>query len=125
MSGELPPLPSDHADGSDWLNELGHGWRAVADWGRGGWDLLEWPYAAVAHFDGKQRYGVAVYEEGDVTVQSFPHREGRDAATDRIAVQYWRANGRGPRDLPDGDDELAPHHRGAFSLERVEREGRS
>ncbi len=125
MKNSLPPLPGRFEDGSDWLSQLGEcGWRMVPSWGRDGWDLLEWPYAAVAHFDGEDRYGLAVYEEGDVSVESFPLREARDAATDRIAVQYWRANGHGPRDLPDRDDELAPYHLGAFSLERIECEGR-
>jgi hypothetical protein len=122
---DLPPLPGGCEDGSDWLSRLGEqGWRMVPSWGHDGWDLLEWPYTAIAHFDGEEQYGLAIYEEGDVTVESFPRREDRDAATDRIAVQYWRANGRGPRDLPDSDGELAPGHLGAFSLERIEREGR-
>jgi hypothetical protein len=120
---ELPPLPTDHQDGSDWIHELGHGWRAVPAWGRDGWDLLEWPYAAAAHFDGEELHGLAVYEEGDVTLGSFPSRAERDAATDRIAAGYWRRNERGPRDLPEGeDDELGAHHRGAFSTARWERE---
>ncbi len=124
MNG-LPPLPDPFEDGADWLSQLGeHGWRMVPSWGRDGWDLLEWPYAAVAHFDGEQRYGLAIYEEGDVSVEAFAHREARDTATDRIAVQYWRVNGRGPTDLPESDDELAPHHLGPFSFERTEREGR-
>lgn len=124
MSADLPRLPATaRGDGHDWMEELRDGWQPVASWGRDGWDLLEWPYAAVAHFDGEELYGLAIYEEGDVSVQSFPHREGRDAATDRIAVQYWRVNGRGPRDLPDSDEELASRHLGAFSWERLEREG--
>ena len=125
MTNGLPPLPDRFEDGADWLSQLGaHGWRMVPSWGRDGWDLLEWPYAAVAHFDGEERFGLAIYEEGDVSVESFEHRQARDAVTDWIAVQYWRANGRGPRDLPDGDGVLAPHHRGPFSLDRAELEGR-
>jgi hypothetical protein len=120
VSSALPPLPAGHQDGSDWLSALDHGWHAVPLWGRDGWDLLEWPHAAVAHFDGDGVHGLAIYEEGDVTVESFPGREQRDAATDRIAVQYWRYNGRGPRDLPDDDEHLSPHHHGAFSRERAE-----
>src|SRR5262245_14944092 len=104
MSRNLPRLPpSGWDDGYDWMEELRDGWRPVAGWGRDGWNLCSWPYAVVAHYDGGDLYGLAVYEEGDVTVESFLDRERRDAATDRIAVQYWRANGRGPRDLPESD----------------------
>ena len=123
MSRNLPPLPAhDLGDGGDWMDELSGGWQPVAAWGRSGWDLLEWPHAAVAHFDGDGLHGLATYQEGDVEVISFTSREERDAHTDRLAAAYWRANGRGPRDLPAGDEELAPHHRGPFSFERLERE---
>jgi len=122
-SFDLPPVPRDAIeDGGDWLDGPDQGWRAVPAWGHDGWDLLEWPYAAAAHFDDDELYGLAVYEEGDVAVTGYRTSEDRDAATDRIAVQYWRANGRGPGGLPDSDDELAPHHLGAFSIERCERE---
>jgi hypothetical protein len=123
VSAELPPLPSRFDDGGDWMNDLRHGRRAVPAWGRDGWDLAEWPYAVVAHCDCDGLYGLATYQEGDVEVQSFVSRAERDAHTDRIAAGYWRANGRGPRGLPDSDDELAPHQRGPFSLALAEREG--
>ncbi len=117
---DLPPLPREGVDdGSDWLDGLSHGWYMVPAWGRDGWDLMEWPHAAAAHFDGDGRFGLATYEEGDVEVRSFATREERDARTDDLAASYWQTNGRGPRDLTDG--ELAPHHRGPFSLERGRR----
>jgi hypothetical protein len=115
---DLPPLPGEGVqDGSDWLDGLRHGWYAVPAWGQDGWDLMEWPHAAAAHFDGDGRYGLATYEEGDVEAWSFGTRDERDARTDELAAQYWRMNGRGPRDL--GDAELAPHHRGPFPESRL------
>src|SRR5258708_32262650 len=81
----------------------------VPAWGRDGWDLMEWPHAAAAHFDGDGRFGLATYEEGDVEVRSFATREERDARTDDLAASYWQTNARGPRALPDG--ERPPHQR--------------
>ena len=119
MSGGLPPLPEPgFGDGYDWMDQLRDGWRPVAGWGSRGWDLGDWPYAIVVHYDGEDVHGLATYVEGDINVRSFPSREERDAATDRIAASHWRMNESGPADLPDSDEELAPQHRGPYGSRR-------
>ncbi len=119
---DLPPLPvSLWYDGYDWLGALRHGWYDVSSWGRDGWDLGSWPLVIVAHYDGEDRYGLAVYVEGDVEVTAYPNREERNGATDRVAAFYWRRRrGQRPDDLPAEGDELLPHHRGPYSSERHE-----
>lgn len=119
MSRELPPLPPrGFGDGYDWMSDLRDGWRPVAGWGRSGWDLGDWPYAIVVHYDGDGVHALGTYVEGDVSMEAFPTREERDAATDRIAAYHWRHNGNGPDDLPDRDEDLAPHHRGPYTWRR-------
>ena len=119
MSGNLPPLPPpDFDDGYGWMSRLRDGWRPVAGWGRNGWDLGDWPYAVVAHYDGEDVSGLGTYVEGALYERSFPSREERDAATDQLAAFYWRLNENGPDDLPESDDDLAPHHRGPYTLRR-------
>jgi hypothetical protein len=119
MSDELPPLPPPAwGDGYEWMRDLGQGWLPVPGWGRDGWDLGDWPYAIVVHYDGDGKHGLATYVEGDIAVRSFATREERDAATDHVAAYHWRQNESGPDDLPDTDDELAPHHRGPYSWSR-------
>lgn len=125
MSPELPPLPPPGlGDGVDWMDELRGGWYSVPLWGRDGWDLMEWPYAVAAHFDGDGLYGLATYTEGDIEIRLFDSRSERDAATDLLAAMFWRSNGRGPRDLQEADRDMAPHHRGPFSPKRAEGESR-
>ncbi len=123
MSADLPLLPPPAwGDGYDWMGELRDGWRPVAGWGRDGWDLGSWPYAVVVHYDSDDRYGLGTYVEGDVSMASFSSREERDAATDRVAAFHWRHDDSGPEDLPNSDDDLAPHHRGPYSPARLNRE---
>ena len=59
-------------------------------WGSDGWDLGNWPYVIVVHYDGDEIYGVATYVEGDITVREFPDRAQRDKETDQIALFYWQ-----------------------------------
>jgi hypothetical protein len=118
---DLPPVPDSlWHEGYYWLRALRHGWYDVSSWGRDGWDLGCWPLAVVLHYDGEDRYGLAVYVEGDVEVTAYRSREDRDGATDRVAAFYWRRRGHGPDDLPAEGDELLPHHRGRNSPERHE-----
>ena len=72
------------------------------------------------HYDGEDRYGLAVYVEGDVYVTGYPTREDRDRATDTQAAFHWRQFGHGPKDLPAEGEELRPHHRGPYSPDRHE-----
>jgi hypothetical protein len=116
---ELPALPPPSwGDGYDWMGDLQDGWHPVPGWGRDGWDLGDWPYSVIVHYDGDGVHGLGQYVEGDISVKSFPSREERDAATDEVAAFYWRYNGSGPTDLPESDDDLAPHHRGPYSRGR-------
>jgi len=102
----LPPLPADPrgGDGYDWMSDLTGGWRALACWGRDGWDLGEWPYAIVAVCSARTRlgtpvYGVSTYTEGDITTDAYATAEQRDHALDVRAAWYWRHTGDGP-DVP-------------------------
>lgn len=117
----LPALPDSPLDtGYDWIGALSGGWHEVPAWGRGGWDLGSWPLVVVAHYDSPDGYGMAVYIEGDVEVTAYPTRAERDQATDRHAACWWRYFEDGPDDLPDSDDQLAPHHRGPYSRTRTQ-----
>jgi len=86
----LPNLPVSWGEGYDWMQQLSGGWYAVPSWGSDGWDLGNWPYVIVVHYDGDEIYGVATYVEGDITVREFPDRAQRDKETDQIALFYWQ-----------------------------------
>lgn len=65
-------------------------WRAVAAWGRDGWDLGEWPYIICLFRGDLER---AIYCEGDIRVETYASREERERATDETALFYWRSRG--------------------------------
>ena len=119
----VPPLPDGigtGGDGYDWADALTGGCYVVPGWGRDGWDLGDWPYVIVCHYDGAQVYAVATYTEGDLTCQAFTTRAERDQATDTIAAWQWRhGSPDGPDDLPDHNEELKPRHRGPFNWNRI------
>jgi len=119
----VPELPSGQqaGDGMTWIGRLADGWHAIALWGADGWDLGEWPYVIVAHYDNPaaQVYAVATYCEGDVDARAFTSRAERDAETDTIAAWHWRNNDNGPDDLADADEDLAPEHRGPVRPPRL------
>ena len=80
----LPDLPHvENCDnGYDWIEQLrGTGWHEVAG-GSDGRLLGDWPYQVVAHHDDPERelYGLAVYTEGDVSVEGFRTQAARDEA---------------------------------------------
>lgn len=81
----LPPLPDlDLCDGGyDWIVQLRRtGWQEIAGLAVG--TLLgDWPYQVVAHHSDPERdlYGLAVFTEGDVSVEGFRSRAERDEAT--------------------------------------------
>jgi hypothetical protein len=103
----LPFLPEDFHDGGDaddWLAHLAPwGWTGVREWGSGGWSLGNWPYQAVAFYDCPfgLYYALAVYTEGDVSVEAWATREERNASADVLALFYWSDSQRGPADAPD------------------------
>jgi hypothetical protein len=50
--GELPALPNPLAgSGYDWMGQLANAWHVVSAWGQDGWNLGNWPYVVVAHYD--------------------------------------------------------------------------
>lgn len=84
----LPPLPDVEMcdSGYDWMERLrvdATGWKEVAGTTEGRL-LGDWPYQVVAHFNDDERflYGLAVYTEGDVSVDGFRDKAARDKATD-------------------------------------------
>ena len=83
------PDPADCDNGYDWIERLRRtGWKEVV-----GLDdnrlLGDWPYQVVAHHDDPDRdlYGLAVYTEGDVSVEGFRDRAKRDDATTAYAEE--------------------------------------
>lgn len=84
-----PPDPEACDTGYDWIEQLrGTGWREVS--GLPDNRLLgDWPYQVAAHHDDPERdlYGLAVYTEGDVSVEGFRDRAKRDDATTAYAEE--------------------------------------
>lgn len=124
--GDIPrPSPSFSADsGYDWIEQLPRGWHVEPSWGRDGWDLGAWPLVVVALLVDEEhdRYAVATYTEGDVTVDRYQSRGALNAAVNEIAEFHWRlGQSLGPDDLPEGSGLLAKHC-GPYSQERYERE---
>lgn len=79
----LPDLPNtgDCDNGYDWIELLaGTGWREIA--GIGDRLVGDWPYQVVAvHTDAEMGvFGLAVYTEGDVSVEAFTDRWDRHKA---------------------------------------------
>jgi hypothetical protein len=84
----LPELPDTETcdSGYDWIERIrseGTGWYEVAGTADGRL-LGDWPYQVVAHFSDDERslYGLAVYTEGDVSVEGFRDKAARGKATD-------------------------------------------
>lgn len=98
----LPPLPGWTGEGYSWMDEL-KGWYSVGLWGSDGWNLGQWPYQIVCHYDG-ETFGFCTYTEGDLDIKEFPTREERDRATDEYFVWFNKFHDvRGaPRHIKDG-----------------------
>ena len=64
-------------------------WHAVPVWGSRGWDLGSWPLVVIYHRDEPNKYSVAEYCEGDITVYDCPTKELREAITNEIAFFHW------------------------------------
>ncbi|MFD4554398.1 hypothetical protein ACFWP5_08720 [Streptomyces sp. NPDC058469] len=106
----LPELPyNDGEGGYEWMPRLKDGWYPVASWGSEGWNLGNWPFVCIAHYDG-ETFGVGTYVEGDIKAEEFPTREERDRHTDEIAIFYWKNYEieSAPKSMRD-DDRLGPY----------------
>jgi hypothetical protein len=78
--------------------ESRHGWRAVASWGRDGWNLGDWPYVAMyvrtvnpgTMTDGRldRNYQLMQIVEGDRTTWSFAAETDLSAAIDYLFLWY-------------------------------------
>lgn len=96
----LPYVPDHDAfaddridDGYDWMGSLASPWEALPSWK--GRQLGDWPYMCVAncvapdprHPNDTQRllYGVAVYCEGDVTINGYDTRAEMNQRLDSLA----------------------------------------
>lgn len=118
------PRNTSFESGYEWMEHLPAGWHAEPVWGRDGWDLGAWPLIVVALFvdEERNRYGVATYTEGDVTVERYRSRGALYVAVNEIAEFHWRmGQALGPRDLPEERGLLAQHC-GPYSEERHRRE---
>ncbi len=92
------------------------GWRAVAAWGRDGWDLGSWPYVVYLFRGELER---ADYCEGDIRIETYATSDERERATDAAAMFHWR--GESWVEGVDVDDPPA-RFRGPFSWKRLEAE---
>lgn len=125
-------------------------WRAVAGWGRDGWDLGDWPYVVVsvrehdsrecdpicAHAgdtgtDFCRRFEMRQTVEGDTDVYAFETEADRNAAIDYLFVWYgigrdydeWATAGLTSREALDaGTLRIPAEFRGPFSWARCDAE---
>lgn len=89
------PDPADCDNGYFWMEKLApYGWTFLAG-DTEGRQLGDWPYQVVAHHSDPERelYGLAVYTEGDVSVEGFRSREKRDEATRAYAEEDGEEDG--------------------------------
>lgn len=77
---------------SDMEAEEKRGWHVIANWGRDGWDLGEWPYVMIYKRVRQGKYEVLSICEGDRTWYQFDSQEDQYAALDYLFL--WYAAGR-------------------------------
>lgn len=84
VTAALPALPSGPIDGGhDWMDLLSQrDWFPLA--GLGGRMIGDWPLVVVAFHTDRQsdRYGIAVYSEGTVSVGGYTSEEARNDAAE-------------------------------------------
>jgi hypothetical protein len=104
----LPPLPNtrDGGDGYDFMDRLSGGWYVVPQWGSDGWNLGNWPYQIIVHYDNEKEnvYGWASYTEGDLDIKEVSSRKARNELSNQYFVWFWnhqRAIPGAPHDLDD------------------------
>jgi hypothetical protein len=100
-------------------------WRAVAAWGRDGWDLGSWPLVVIYWREPRaEEFDMAYYVEGDVTTYRFDSSLKREVATDGLAFFHWKHAALGPGVEQYGSAEELPRElRGPYSHARLTREG--
>lgn len=79
---------SESDDGySDMEAEEKRGWQALANWGRDGWNLGEWPYVMI-YVRQDAKFKLMQIVEGDRTEYEFASEEERSAAIDYLFLWY-------------------------------------
>lgn len=93
-------------------------WSAIANWGRDGWDLGEWPYVAIY----KRGLEVMQIVEGDHDLYRFETIQDRDAAIDYLFLWYAAGKSWAPLTYEDrerldaGELEVEERFRGAYVI---------
>jgi hypothetical protein len=64
------------------------GWRAMASWGRDGWNLGDWPYVVLCTRTSPGRFRLMQIVEGDRTEYEFTSEDDRMAALDYLFLWY-------------------------------------
>ena len=81
---------------SDMAAEEARGWHAVANWGRDGWDLGNWPYVIFYVRNRGGRYELLEIVEGDRTLGQFSTPEERERAINYLFLWYAAGERWGP-----------------------------
>lgn len=119
---------------SDMEVEQKRGWKAIAGWGRDGWDLGNWPYVAIYIRNRllspppEAPYELMQVVEGDRTVWTFTSPADRAAAIDYLFL--WHAAGEDwaplrhdqRAELDDGMLTVDEKFRGPFTRTRLDEE---
>ncbi len=92
------------------------GWEPILSWGLDGWDLGSWPLVIVYHRGDTE---LAIDVEGDITIETFSGREGRDRRTDETAFFYWKNHGEEWVKGIDSYEQMPANLRGPFSWKRL------
>lgn len=93
-----------------------HGYRAVAGWGRDGWDLLDWPHYML-FVKGSRPDGVfdlLTYCEGDLWHGQYIGADDLYGAIDVIAFDHWKHQGEEWVEKLDAAN-IPEHLRGPYS----------
>jgi hypothetical protein len=88
---------SESDDGySDMAAEEARGWHAVANWGRDGWDLGNWPYVIFYVRTREGGYELLEIVEGDRTLWRFGTPAERERAINYLFLWYAAGERWGP-----------------------------
>lgn len=69
------------------INEK-RGWRTLADWGKDGWNLGDWPFVVISVREVDGKFQLLSVCEGDHTYYSFDTLADREAAIDYLFLWY-------------------------------------
>lgn len=98
------------------------GWTAIPSWGRDGWDLGNWPYAAIYTRERDGKFELQQVVEGDHDLYRFDSQADRDAAIDYLFLWYAADKWWAPltweqrEQLDDGTLAVDDKYRGACQL---------